>query len=94
MLKVSFKAVKRAYEILNTNRSYWEMDNDYSRKFAIIENAAKNWDKVSYESKPYVMDLVEFMLKASARIFKTGIPVYNALGDSMTDGISLIDFSK
>lgn len=94
MLKVSYKAVCNGFEILNQNRWYWEIDNDYSRKFAIIEDAAKNWECVSYESKPYVMDVLEFMLKASARIFKTGIPVYSVTGDPIADEISMIEFSR
>lgn len=94
MLKVNYKAVCNGLEILNQNRWYWEMDNDYSRKLSIIEDAEKNWDNVSYESKPYVMDVLDFMLKASSKIFKTGIPVYSVTGDPITDKVSMIDFSR
>jgi hypothetical protein len=62
--------VKAVYEKLNENRWYWEMDNEYKHKFWIVEDGAKNWERISRESKPYVLDMARFMEEANKRIFK------------------------
>ncbi len=75
MLRVNYTELKDGYEILCRHSEYWEFDNDYNREFAILSDAVKNWEKVSYESKPYVMDVLYYMLRASQRIFKTEVPI-------------------
>ena len=94
MAHVTYEALCNGFEILNQNRWYWEIDNDYSSKFRIVSETVDNWECTSNESLSYVIDILDFLLCASARIFKTGIPVYSANGKPIKDSGSVIDFSK
>lgn len=94
MIKVNYSALVHGFGILYPNRSYWEIDQDYCRCFKLLEDAVNNWERISYETKPYVMDVLQSMLRASNRIFKTGIPVYSASGAPIDYEGGVVEFSK
>lgn len=94
MITPNYNRLKNVYDLLCEHRDYWEFDNDYKSKFRIIADTVEHWDSVTYESKIYVMDLSDFMLKASARIFKHGVPVFAANGNPIDDDKGIIDFSR
>lgn len=89
-----YERLKYVYDLLCEHREYWELDNDYKSKFRIIADTVEHWDSVTFESKFYVMDLSDFMLKASARIFKHGVPVFAANGKPIEDDKGMIYLSK
>lgn len=66
----NYEELKKAFEKLNVNRWYWEMDNDYKEYFRIIKNGVENWRGTSKDSRTYILDIARHMLRANKRIFK------------------------
>lgn len=74
---MSYIAMKTGFAALEENRWYWEIDNDYSHKFRIVEDVVKHWKNRSKVTRQYASNLLGFILKANDRIFGSERPEYS-----------------
>lgn len=58
-----------AYFTLRDHKDYWLFDNDYKRKFEILEEAANSKKDYTNDTVEYMVSIAEFMLEAHSRIF-------------------------